>query len=92
MYPSMSILEIEKTTLAEYEVLLEAYNQRFIDDLFLKSYGAWQNNLLKSVDKNSKPVYRKFTDLFNYDDFKKQKKEIKKADDKLLKMLEKINS
>lgn len=76
MYPNMSMLEIKRTTLADYEVLNRAWRLNQINSQFLESYNAWQSALAKSTDKKGKPVYKNFTDLFNYE------KAVKEIDDK----------
>ena len=84
MYPQMSMDEIKATTLADFEVMLKAYNYNLVDKKYIASLTAWQTALAKSTDKKGKPVYRKFKDLFNYEkelEIIDDKKEFASADD-----------
>lgn len=79
MYPHMSMLEIKRATLADYEVLNKAWRLNQVNNQFLESYNAWQSTLAKSTDKKGKPVYKSFTDLFDYE------KAVKAIEDKKVK-------
>lgn len=74
MYPQMSMLDIKRMTLADFEVLQEAYALRQVDERFLASYEAWQSAQVQASDKKGKAVVRKFRQLFDY---QKEIKEIR---------------
>lgn len=66
MYPQMSMLEVKRMTLADFEVLQEAYALSQVDKRFLASYEAWQSAQVQASDKKGKAVVRKFKQLFDY--------------------------
>lgn len=67
MYPAMSILEIQRTTLADFEVLRQAHALAQVDAILLATVQAWQIGQVQATDKKGKPVYRKMQQLFDYD-------------------------
>lgn len=73
MYPAMTMEEIQRTTLADLEVMRRAYEMRRVDDLFLASFTAWQGAAARGTDRKGKPIYKSFKDFFNYE------KEMKKV-------------
>ena len=74
MYPDMSILDIQRTTIADYEVLIEAYQLRKLDEELSIHLLAWQTVQEGASNKQGKPVYSKFSKFFDYE---KRQKEIK---------------
>lgn len=71
----MSVLEAKRTTLADFEVMQEAYMLRNIDEQFMTYLQAWTNAQVQATDKKGKPVYKKFKDFFDYDKILKELKE-----------------
>ena len=70
----MSILEVKNTTIADYEVLTEAYQLRKLDEELNIHLLAWQTVQAGASDKRGKPVYSKFSKFFDYE---QRQKEIK---------------
>lgn len=62
----MSIIEIKRTSLADYEVLKMAYSLRSLDKHYFESFNAWQGAILNGRDKNSRPIIKSFKELFDY--------------------------
>lgn len=93
----MTILEAKRTTLADYEVIAEAYRLKGLDDRFLASFTAFQNAKAQSSDKNGRPIYNTFKKLFDYEkelELLKNPnvtKKTKKEDIDIFKRLEKLN-
>lgn len=63
----MSILEVKNTTIADYEVLTEAYQLRKLDEELSIHLLAWQTVQAGASDKRGKPVYSKFSKFFDYE-------------------------
>ena len=61
------MLEIKRTTLADYEVLTQAYQLHRIDEEFKLHLLAWQTVQAGASDKSGKPVYRKFSKFYDYE-------------------------
>lgn len=93
MYPEMSMLEIQRTTLADFEVLIEAYSRRDIHNRFLASYTAFQVVKAQSTNKKGEYIYKTFNKLFDYEEelkiFKEEKTSTK--DISIMKRLAEIN-
>lgn len=95
MYPEMSLLDIKRTTIADYEVMTESYRLAKADREFDIHLLAWQSVQAGALDKKGKPVYTSFKKFFDYE---KRIKEVRsdevKADDKtksLFNMVRNIN-
>ena len=67
MFPEMPILEIKRTTIADYEVMVEAYQLAQIDREFEIHMLAWQSVQAGASDKKGKPIYSSFKKFFNYE-------------------------
>lgn len=73
MYPEMSILEIKRTTLADFEVMQRAKALEQVDEMYKASIQAWQNAVVQATDSKGKPKFRRFKQFFDYE------KEIKRV-------------
>lgn len=66
----MSILEAKRTTLAEYEILMQAKSLANVDERFKSAYSAWMNTQAQATKQRGKkavPYYEKFEKFFNYE-------------------------
>lgn len=92
----MSIEDIQRTTLADLEVMRKAYEMRKIDDLFLESFNAWQSAVAQGTDKKGKPIHKDFKSFFNYEKemqklTKPKNRKTKNIDSKGLKLVANAN-
>lgn len=71
----MAILEIKRTTLADFEVMQKAKELQQIDEMYKASLQAWQNAVVRATDKKGSSKYKRFKQFFDYE------KEIKKVKD-----------
>ena len=55
-------------TMADFEVLTKAHEYRQVDQMFLASFKAWQTSQAQATDRKGKPVHRKFSSLFDYEE------------------------
>lgn len=65
-YLGLSIEEIDRLTLPEIELLMNAQKQKEVDKARDMHLLAWLNVSAGATRKDGKPVYRKFTDFFKY--------------------------
>lgn len=77
MYPNMSMLDIKRTTIADYEVMTQAYKLRNVDEELRIHVLAWQIVQAGASDKKGKPIYSNFKRFYDYD---KKIKEIERDD------------
>lgn len=93
----MTVLEAQRVTLAEFEVMSEAHMLRRIDNQFDIHSLAWATAQAQATDKRGKPLYKKFNNFFNYEEMLEEAKgdEInlrnKKTDTNLYKQLSRLN-
>lgn len=73
-YPNMTVLEAQRVTLAEFEVMSEAHMLRKIDEQFVIYSQAWAIVQAQATDKHGKPVYKNFNKFFDYEKMLKQAK------------------
>ena len=66
-YLDLSLDEIDRLTLPEYELLLNAYVLKRIDHECDLHKVAWLTVSAGAMTKQGKPVYQKFEDFFNYE-------------------------
>lgn len=59
---------IEKMTLKEYNLRMQAYRLKQVDRMFERRDLAWAIVTAKSVDKDGNYVYKTFKDFFDYDE------------------------
>lgn len=88
MYPAMTMLEAKRTTLADYEVLVDAYQQRQVNERFIASYTAFQIAKAQSTDAKGKMIYNSFNKLFDYE---KELNQLKETEIKKSKKANKVN-
>ena len=95
MYPEMSMLDIKRTTIADYEVMVESYKLAKIDREFDIHLLAWQSVQAGTTNDKGKPNYKTFDKFYDYE---KRIKEIKNDEAKVndetksfFNMLKKIN-
>lgn len=67
MYPAMSMLEVRRTTIADFEVMKQAYALSQVDRILMATIQAWQSGQVQATDKKGKPIYRKMKQLFDYE-------------------------
>ena len=93
----MTVLEAQRVTLAEFEVMSEAHMLRRIDEQFDIHSQAWAIAQAQATDKQGKPVYKKFNKFFNYEEMLKKAKgdeitlQNKKTDINFYKELSRLN-
>lgn len=58
---------MERTTLADVEVLLSAVQYRKADEELQAALTAWYTVQAGATDKKGRPIYQKFSQLFNYE-------------------------
>ena len=78
-----SLYDIDTTTLFEYQMKMKAYNLKRVDierDMHLQAWLNHQVTATKEVAKKHVPVYKNFTDFFDYE---KRIKEIENPTKKL---------
>lgn len=66
-YPNMTIKDAERTTLADFEVMLKAHQLRFVDKQLELHLSAWLNQQIKGTTRDGKPIYSNFQKFFNYE-------------------------
>lgn len=74
-----SLDEVDRITIPEYELLMEAANLKRVDMDYRNHLQAWLNRAVKAEKgkgKNAKPVFTKFKQFYDY------KGEIKKVEKK----------
>ena len=62
--------EIDKLSLREYNILMQAHNLKQVDKALELHMAAWlhiQAGAMKQSGKRQVPVYRKFKDFYDYD-------------------------
>lgn len=64
---------VDRLTIPEYELLIEAHRLKEVDRDALIHWQAYLNFAAQATNKSGKPVYKKFEKFYNY------KKELKKA-------------
>lgn len=87
-------------TLAEYEVLTEAYIKReeeaLVNRKFIASFIAWQNAQMQATDKKGRAKIRRFTELYDPDKDRKRREPSPEGEDdrkaRLFKMLKRVNN
>lgn len=66
-----SFAEVDRLTIPEYELLMEAAQLKQVDDDYRNHLQAFLNFAVKAEKKTgknkSKPVYRKFKQFYNYE-------------------------
>lgn len=67
MYPAMSMLEVRRTTIADFEVMKQAYALSQVDRILMATIQAWQSGQVQATDKKGRPIYRKMKQLFDYE-------------------------
>lgn len=63
--------EIDRMTFWEYQLRMKAYRMRMVDTEYLIYLQAWVNRGVNAEKKNGKktiPVYKEFTEFFDYED------------------------
>lgn len=75
-----SLAEVDRLTIPEYELLMEAYRLKTVDDNYCAHRQAFLNFAVqakkKAGNKRERPVYNRFDKFFDYE------REIKKVKDK----------
>lgn len=66
-YFNLKIEEIDRLTLPEYDLLMEAYNLREIDRADERHQQAWLGVVAGATKKDGKPVYKKYPSFFDKD-------------------------
>lgn len=78
-----SFAEVDRLTIPEYELLMEAVRLKQIDLDYRNHLVAWLTFVAKAMKKSgkhkSKPVYEKFKKFYDYEE---KIKEVKKTDNK----------
>lgn len=64
----MTVLEAQRVTLAEFEVMSEAHMLRQVDRQLDIHMQAWANADVNQADKNGKAKYKYFKQFFNYEE------------------------
>lgn len=67
-----SLAEVDRLTIPEYTLLMEAVRLRQVDMDYRNHLQAWLTFAAKATKKSGKPVYKKFDKFYDYE------KEIKK--------------
>ena len=74
--------QVDQLTIAQYEIMLEALDLRMLDQSLHEHRQAFLNFAVQAEKKagkgKTKPVYRRFTDFFNFDSELKKLKDRKK--------------
>lgn len=65
MYPNMTIKDMENTTMADLEVLQEAYYKGMADKKFLSALTAWYTVQAGATDKKGKSIFKNFESLYS---------------------------
>ena len=73
----MSMLDIKRTTIADYEVMVKAYKLHSIDEEHRLHILAWQIVQAGASDKKGKPIYSNFKKFYDYE---KRIKEVESDD------------
>lgn len=66
-------MEVDRLTIPEYELLMEAERLKQVDEQYKIHLQAWLTVAAKATNRSGKPVFKKFERFFNY------RKELKKA-------------
>lgn len=67
-YLSMNdFLEIDRTTMYEYELRMKAFRLRYLDREAAMHKQAWVSRQVGATKKNGKPFYRTFKQFFDYE-------------------------
>ncbi|HIB1875465.1 TPA: hypothetical protein ACWWCX_002778 [Enterococcus faecium] len=90
------IEEVERMTIAEYELRQKAFNLKRIDTEYYIHLLAWKNNEVQARKKEGKkevPVYKTFKSFFDYEKKVQQHISVENDKDKTFsKLLRKANS
>lgn len=84
--PDFSVLEAQRTTLADFEVMRMAYQYRQLDQEYMASFIAWQIARILETDKKGKPKIKRFEKLY---DLKKEEREVRNPSLKSVKAIDK---
>ena len=76
----MGFDEIDRLTLPEYELMMNAHALAEIDKDYDRHVRAWLDVVAGATKKDGRPVYKKFSDFFDYE--KELKRATKKPDPK----------
>lgn len=68
LFKMTDLATIEKMTLKEYNLRMQAYRLQQVDRMFERRDLAWAIVTAKSVDKEGNYIYREFKDFFDYDE------------------------
>lgn len=66
-YPQTTVLEAQRTTLADFEIMVDAYVLRNLDkkqELYMQ---AWAMAQVESTTKKGERIYKNFKDFFDYE-------------------------
>ena len=84
-----SIAEVDRLTIPEYELMMEAWQLKKVDDNYLVHWQAFLNFAVRATKKVGKrkerPVYSRFDKFFDYE------KEIKKVKNKKAEKKERLD-
>lgn len=59
-----SLDQVDRVTIAEYEIMAKAVQQKNEELDYLAHWQAFLNQLIKSTKKNGQPVYKKFKSFY----------------------------
>lgn len=60
------LIDVARMTPDEYQLRMRAYNLAQLDDEYRLHKLAWQINQAQATNKKGLPIYRRFTDFFDY--------------------------
>lgn len=63
----LSVPESGKLTVHDFFIYQRAFELKRLDDLYMVAQQAWLNQAAKATKKNGRPVYKKFSDFFDYE-------------------------
>lgn len=66
-YLGYTFEQIDRLTLPEYEMLINAYELAEVDRANMRHQQAWLTVSAGATKKDGRPVYKKFKDFFDYD-------------------------
>ena len=66
-YLDLTFEQIDKLTIPEYELMMNAYAQRNLDMTRDRYELAWLTVSAGATKKDGRPVYKKFQDFFDYE-------------------------
>ncbi|MDL2310485.1 hypothetical protein LJC13_00735 [Peptostreptococcaceae bacterium OttesenSCG-928-C18] len=70
----MTVLEAQRVTLAEFEVMTEAHMLRRVDKQFDIHLQAWTNAQAQATDKKGRAYFKTFDKFFDYEKMLKKVK------------------